>query len=71
MEKQSESQVRNQLISRWPKIPQKEVDDIINHHNHLRSSLKKHYQLDERDAQREEESFFKATSSKKVRGARM
>ncbi|MEZ4743824.1 MAG: hypothetical protein R3B45_15495 [Bdellovibrionota bacterium] len=66
MEKQADLQIRSQLTSKWPKFSKVEVDDILSHHDHLRNSLKKHYKMDDKEAKKEEEMFFKSYGSKKT-----
>lgn len=65
MENSTQVQIRSQLTSKWPKISKGELDDIVSHHDHLRSSLKKHYKMNDGDAKKEEESFFKSYRAKK------
>ena len=54
----SDSHVKNQLAEKWPKLTQSEMNDILTHHDHLRTSLKKHYSMSDVNAKKEEESFF-------------
>ena len=65
---EAKADVRKELKAKWPKISKNEVDDIVGHHDHLRSALVKHYKLSEKEAKKQEHSFFAEFEPKKAAG---
>jgi len=63
-----EEKVRSALSSKWSKLTNIEVKDIVKDHNKLSGALKKSYSMSIDKAQKESAAFFKPFEQKNDSG---